>query len=115
RHTDRVVCCVESLAPARSSWAPVPCHWSRKGHPMAEFTFATLSPSAFLDRSAAVFADRTAVIDGGLRLSYAQLADRCARVVSALAAAGVGAGDGVAALGTNSHVMLGLPPAAPGA
>jgi len=80
---------------------------------MAEFTFATLSPSAFLDRSAAVFADRVAVIDGELRLSYAQLADRCARVVSALAAAGVGAGDRVAALCANSHVMLELHQAVP--
>ena len=80
---------------------------------MAEFTFATLSPAAFLDRSAAVFADRVAVIDGELRLSYAQLADRCARIVSALAAAGVGAGDRVAALCANSHVMLELHQAVP--
>ena len=80
---------------------------------MAEFTFAALSPSAFLDRSAAAFADRVAVVDGELRFSYAELADRCARIVSALAAAGVDAGDRVAALCTNSHVMLELHQAVP--
>ena len=58
----------------------------------AEFTFAPLTPAAFLDRSAAVFAERTAVVDGDVRLTYAELADRCARLTSALARAGVGRG-----------------------
>jgi fatty-acyl-CoA synthase len=80
---------------------------------MAEFTFAVLSPAAFLDRSAAAFADRVALVDGDLRLSYAELAERCARIVSALATAGVDAGDRVAALCTNSHVMLELHHAVP--
>jgi len=80
---------------------------------MADFTFAPLCPSAFLDRSAAVFAERLAIIDGDVRFTYAQFADRCARLVSALAAAGVGAGDRVAALCTNSHVMLELHQAVP--
>ena len=81
----------------------------------AEFTFAPLTPSAFLDRSAAVFAERTAVVDGDVRLTYAELSDRSARLVSALARAGVGAGDRVAALCANSHVMLELHNAVPGA
>jgi len=75
---------------------------------MAEFTFATLSPVAFLDRSVAAFADRVAVVDGARRLTYAELAERCDRVVSALAASGIGAGDRVAALCANSHVMVEL-------
>jgi fatty-acyl-CoA synthase len=79
----------------------------------AEFTFAPLTPSAFLDRSAAIFADRPAVVDGEIRLSYGELADRCARLVSALARAGVGEGDRVAALCANSHVMLELHQAVP--
>ena len=80
---------------------------------MADFTFASLTPASFLDRSAAVFAERVAVVDGDLRLTYAELADRGARLVSALAAAGVEPGDRVAALCTNSHVMLELHHAVP--
>ena len=60
-----------------------------------------------------MFADRTAVVDGDVRLTYAELADRCARLVSALARAGVGEGDRVAALCANSHVMLELHNAVP--
>jgi acyl-CoA synthetase (AMP-forming)/AMP-acid ligase II len=80
---------------------------------MAGFTFAPLTPAAFLDRSAAVFAERVAVVDGDVRLTYAGLADRCGRLVSALAAAGVEAGDRVAALCANSHLMLELHHAVP--
>ncbi len=80
---------------------------------MADFTFAPLTPASFLDRSAAVFAKRVAVVDGDIRLTYAELAGRCARLVSALAAAGVEPGDRVAALCANSHVMLELHHAVP--
>ena len=45
---------------------------------MADFTFAPLTPASFLDRSAAVFAERLAVVDGQVRLTYADLAGRCA-------------------------------------
>ncbi len=80
---------------------------------MADFTFAPLTPASFLDRSAAVFAERFAVVDGQVRLTYADLAGRCARLVSALASAGVGRGDRVAALCANSHLMLELHHAVP--
>jgi fatty-acyl-CoA synthase len=80
---------------------------------MADFTFAPLTPVAFLERSAAAFAERTAVIDGALRLTYGELAERVGRGVSALAADGVGPGDRVAALCANSHVMLELHNAVP--
>ena len=80
---------------------------------MADFTFAPLTPASFLDRSAAVFAERLAVVDGELRLTYGELADRCARLVGALAAVGVEPGDRVAALCANSHVMLELHHAVP--
>ena len=52
-------------------------------------------------------------MDGEVRLTYAELAGRCARLVSALAAAGVEPGDRVAALCANSHVMLELHHAVP--
>ena len=80
---------------------------------MADFTFAPLTPASFLDRSAAVFARRPAVVDGDVRLTYAELAGRCARLVSALATTGVEPGDRVAALCANSHVMLELHHAVP--
>ena len=43
---------------------------------MAEFTFAPLTPASFLDRSAAVFADRIAVVDGERTFTYRELSDR---------------------------------------
>ena len=70
---------------------------------MADFTFAPLTPVALLDRAATAFAERTAVVDGSLRLTYRELAERCARLCSALAADGIGVGDRVAALCANSH------------
>ena len=80
---------------------------------MAEFTFAPLTPASFLDRSAAVFGDRIAVIDGERQFSYTELLDRCRRLTSALHSRGVGREDRVAALCTNSHVLLELHQAVP--
>jgi fatty-acyl-CoA synthase len=80
---------------------------------MAEFTFAPLTPASFLDRSAAVFADRIAVVDGERIFTYREMSDRCRRLTGALAAMGVEHEDRVAALCTNSHVMLELHHAVP--
>ena len=44
---------------------------------MAEFTFAPLTPASFLDRAAAVFADRTAIVDGERRFTYRDMSERC--------------------------------------
>ena len=46
---------------------------------MAEFTFAPLTPASFLDRAAAVFADRIAIVDGERTFTYRELSDRCRR------------------------------------
>ncbi|MPZ93794.1 MAG: AMP-binding protein [Propionibacteriales bacterium] len=75
---------------------------------MASFTFSPLTPTAYLRRSALVTPDRVAVIDGDLRLTYAQLHDRAMRLTGLLAGFGVGPGDRVAALCANSAVMLEL-------
>jgi fatty-acyl-CoA synthase len=75
---------------------------------MASFTFSQLTPASFLDRSAVVFGDRLAIVDGGRRFRYGEFADRAHRLAGALAAAGVRPGDRVAALCANSHVMLEL-------
>jgi fatty-acyl-CoA synthase len=68
--------------------------------------FEALTPTACLDRSAAVFGDRTAVIDGDLRYSYAEFRDRCLRQAGMLAGLGVQPGDRVAVLAPNTHLML---------
>lgn len=75
---------------------------------MASFTFSQLTPTGFLERSARVFPDRTAVIDGDRRFSYREFADRSRRLARALAAVGVAPGDRVAALCANSSTMLEL-------
>ena len=75
---------------------------------MADFTFSELTPTAFLELSERVFGHRTAVVDGEVRLTYAELGARSRALTGLLAALGVGPGDLVAALCTNSHVMLEL-------
>lgn len=65
-----------------------------------------LSPLRFLDRSASVFPDKVAVIDGDRRLTYAQLAAHVTRLAQALRASGVAPGDRVAYLASNSAEML---------
>ncbi|WP_246136652.1 acyl--CoA ligase family protein [Leekyejoonella antrihumi] len=70
--------------------------------------FESLSPVHFLDRSARVFAHRTAIIDGLQRFTYAEFAKRSEALTGLLAARGILPGDRVAALCTNSHTMLEL-------
>jgi fatty-acyl-CoA synthase len=65
-----------------------------------------LTPLRFLQRSAAVFPDKDAVLDGSRRLTYAQFAREAARLASALASAGVEPGDRVAYLCPNTAEML---------
>jgi fatty-acyl-CoA synthase len=75
---------------------------------MASFTFSQLSPTAFLARSAAVFGDRLAVVDGDRRFSYREFYDRSTKLAGGLARLGVSPGDRVAALCGNSSAMLEL-------
>lgn len=77
-------------------------------HPAAPFAFSALTPTAFLERSARVFADREAVRDGDRTFTYADLRRRALALTGALARWGVRPGDRVAALCANSHVMLEL-------
>lgn len=80
---------------------------------MADFTFSELTPTAFLRRSADVYSDRTAVVDGEVRFSYRELLDRCRRLTGVLAGMGVAPGDRVAVLATNSHLLLEMHHAVP--
>lgn len=73
---------------------------------MRDLSFEPLTPTSFLRRSAAVFGHRTAVIDGELRLSYADLWQRVQQLSGALSRLGVVQGDRVAVLAPNSHMLL---------
>ena len=68
--------------------------------------FQPLTPLGFLERAAAVFPDRTAIIHGKLRRSYAEFYARTRRLASALAKRGIKRGDTVAVLLANTPAML---------
>jgi fatty-acyl-CoA synthase len=68
--------------------------------------FQPLTPLSFLERSAAVFPDHTAIIHGALRRSYADFYARSRRLASSLAKRGIKRGDTVSALLANTPAML---------
>ena len=65
-----------------------------------------LTPMEFARRARRLYAEREAVVDGDLRLTYAQFFDRCDRWSSALKAFGVRQGDRVAYIAPNTHAHL---------
>jgi fatty-acyl-CoA synthase len=65
-----------------------------------------LSPMEFARRAKRLYANREAVVDGDLRLTYGQFLERCDRWSSALQALGVGQGDRVAYIAPNTHGHL---------
>lgn len=65
-----------------------------------------LTPMEFARRARRLYAEREAVVDGNLRLTYAQFLDRCDRWSSALQALGVRPGDRVAYIAPNTHAHL---------
>ncbi|WP_284177667.1 acyl-CoA synthetase [Rhabdaerophilum sp. SD176] len=75
--------------------------------------FQPLSPVTFLERAAKVFPDHSAILHGGMRISYAEFWQRARRMASALQQAGIGKGDTVAALLPNIPLMLDLHYAVP--
>ncbi len=72
--------------------------------------FAPLSPLPFLERAATVFPALPAVVHGhgrnALRLTWAQLYQRCRRLASAIAQRGIGSGDTVAVMLPNTPAMV---------
>src|SRR6266853_5373994 len=68
--------------------------------------FQPLTPLSFLERSAAVFPDHTAIIHGALRRSYAEFYARARRLASVLAKREIKRGDTVSALLANTPAML---------
>ncbi|WP_291733867.1 AMP-binding protein, partial [Leisingera sp. F5] len=68
--------------------------------------YQPLTPLTFLERAASVFPDRTAIVHGSLRRSYAEFFARSRRLASALVKNGIGRGDTVSALLPNTPAML---------
>jgi fatty-acyl-CoA synthase len=69
-------------------------------------SFTPLSPLAFLERAADVFADKTAIAYGERRTSYSEFGAEATRLAHALRASGVQHGDRVAYLCPNIPEML---------
>ncbi len=68
--------------------------------------YQPLTPITFLERSAKVFPDHTAVVHGSVRYSYAQVYDRARKLASKLAAKFVGPGDTVSVMLSNTPAMI---------
>jgi fatty-acyl-CoA synthase len=65
-----------------------------------------LTPLEFVRRTRALYPNREAVVDGDLRLTYAQFFERCDRWSTALQGLGVRQGDRVAYIAPNTHSNL---------
>jgi 3-(methylthio)propionyl---CoA ligase len=68
--------------------------------------YQPLTPISYLERAAAVFPDKTAIIHGNSRTSYRDFHARAKRLASALAKRGIQRGDTVAVLLANTPAML---------
>ena len=73
---------------------------------MASVSYTAQTPLSFLERSARVWPDKTAVIYGSRRFTYAEFEAEVTRVARALRAAGVEPGDRVAYLMPNLPELL---------
>ncbi len=71
-----------------------------------EANYQPLTPLVFLERAAATFPNRAAIIHGEGRTSYAEFYARSRRLASALAGLGIGPGDTVSVILANSPTML---------
>jgi len=68
--------------------------------------YQPLTPLSFLERSAGVYPNHTAIIHGSQRFTYAQFYARCRRLASALKQLGIARGDTVSAMLANTPAML---------
>ncbi|MEQ9332736.1 acyl-CoA synthetase [Thalassobaculum sp.] len=74
--------------------------------PSGPANHAPLTPLDYLDRAAATYPDKVAVVHGQATWTYGEMYARCRRLASALAARGIGVGDTVAILAPNTPAML---------
>jgi fatty-acyl-CoA synthase len=73
---------------------------------MTAGSFSSLTPLAFLERAADVFADKTAIAYGDRRVSYSEFGAEATRLAHALRASGIQPGDRVAYMCPNIPEML---------
>ncbi|MBE0615272.1 MAG: acyl-CoA synthetase [Burkholderiales bacterium] len=67
--------------------------------------YAPLTPLSFIERAAYVYPERIAVVHGARRYTWKETYARSRRLASALAARGIGIGDTVAVMGSNTPEM----------
>jgi fatty-acyl-CoA synthase len=77
-------------------------HIYERGLDRTPANYAALTPLGFLERTASVHPERTALIYGKTRRTWAQTYDRCRRLASALSRRGIGVGDTVAVMAPNT-------------
>ena len=73
-----------------------------QGMPKTPANYVPLSPVSFIERSAEVFGDLPAVVHGARRYDWRALRDRSARLAAALRSFGIGRGDTVSVMLSNT-------------
>ncbi|HTD33142.1 MAG TPA: AMP-binding protein [Candidatus Elarobacter sp.] len=74
--------------------------------PTAAVHLRALDPFDFLERSASVYPEKTAVVDGEARRTYPQFLERVNRLAAALQSMGIRSGERVAVLAPNTSMVL---------
>lgn len=77
-----------------------------KNLPQRAANYCALTPLTFLERAAAIYPDKTAIIYETRRLSYRTFYNRCCQLANAITAAGIKPGDTVAVMLPNIPEML---------
>src|SRR5205809_2566039 len=72
----------------------------------SEANYTPLTPLSLIARTAFVYPRHTSVIHGGRRYTWAETYERSRRLASALRAAGIGTGDTVAVMASNTPEMV---------
>ncbi len=67
--------------------------------------YTPLTPLSFIVRTAAVYPDKASLIHGNKRFTWSETYARCRRLASALAKRGLGPGDTVSIMGSNTPEM----------
>ena len=69
--------------------------------PITNANYAALTPISFLERSAFVYPNHTATVNGDIRHTWSDVYQRCCRFASALSQRGIGKGDTVSIIAPN--------------